>query len=296
MAKGASGLTTRPNNGRNEAVFLDDLAQFTKAVEAATGVTLDFAELLQLNTNFVEQTDQYLILNVKEEADPDPNNLLFLRAEGSLIFTKRPPRPELFREFERLYSRPFGRTTVLAFIVLSKALSSYKARLDALGPAVRELDQNFDQARYRELLNVNDRLQDRLEDFHELLVRLQERAFKQVETRYLSFDWNVLITESQTLLDRLRRRLNSLREIARDQELKASTELNRRIEHLNVVLRRLTAITILLAVPTAISSHFGMNFRHMPELDYAWAYISVITGQLLLLIGMFFVFRKVGWL
>lgn len=289
-------MTTRPNNGRTDAVFFDDLAQFTKAVEAATGLMLDFGELLQLNTNFVEQTDQYLILNVKEEADPDPNNLLFLRGEGSFIFTKRPPRPEMFREFERLYSRPFGRTTVLAFIVLSKALLSYKSRLDALAPAVRELDQNFDQARYRELLSVNDRLQDRLEDFHELLVRLQERAFKQVETRYLSFDWNVLITESQTLLDRLRRRLNSLREIARDQELKASTELNRRIEHLNVVVRRLTALTILVAVPTAISSNFGMNFVHMPELEQVWAYPTVVGGQLLLIVAMLFWFRKVGWL
>lgn len=289
-------MTTRPNNGRTDAVFLDDLGQFTKVVEAATGLMLDFGELLQLNTNFVEQTDQYLILNVKEEADPEPNNLLFLRAEGSFIFTKRPPRPEMFREFERLYSRPFGRTTVLAFVVINKALLSYKARLDALAPAVRELDQNFDQARYRELLSVNDRLQDRLEDFHELLVRLQERAFKQVETRYLSFDWNVLITETQTLLDRLRRRLNSLREIARDQELKASTELNRRIEHLNVVVRRLTALTILVAVPTAISSNFGMNFVHMPELERAWAYPTVVGGQLLLIVAMLFWFRKVGWL
>jgi Mg2+ and Co2+ transporter CorA len=290
------GLTTRPNNGRTDVIFFDDLAQFTKAVEAATGLVLDFVELLQLNTNFVEQTDQYLILNVKEDSDPEPNNLMFLRAEGSLIFTKRAPRPEAFREFERLYSRPFGRSTVLAFVVLNKALLSYQARLDGLAPAIRELDQNFDQARYRELLSVNDRLQDRLEDFHELLVRLQERAFKQVETRYLSFDWNVLITETQTLLDRVRRRLNNLRELARDQEYRASAELNRRIEHLNVVLRRLTALTIIIAVPTLVVSHFGMNFRHMPELGIWWAYPAVVAGEITLIIGAIIWFRKVGWL
>lgn len=289
-------MTTRPNNGRNDTVFSDDLAQFTKAVEAATGLTVDFAELLQLNTNFVEQTDQYLILNVKEEAELDPNNLMFLRAEGSFIFTKRAPRPESFREFEPLYTRPFGRPTVLAFVILNKALLSYKTRLDALAPAVRDLDQNFDQPRYRELLNVNDRLQDRLEDFHELLVRLQERAFKQVETRYLSFDWNVLITETQTLLDRVRRRLTYLRELARDQEYRASAELNRRIEHLSVVVRRLTALTVIIAVPTLIASHFGMNFAHMPELAVPWAYPAVIAVEITLMVGAIFWFRKVGWL
>lgn len=289
-------MTTRAVNGRSDVVYFDDLAEFSKAVEAATGVSVDFAELVLLNTNFLEQTEQYMVLNVKEEADPDPNNLVFLRAEGSFVYTKRQPKPESFREFERLYARPFGRTTVLAFLLLNKALMSYKARLDALLPATRDLDQNFDQTRYRDLLNTNDRLQDRLEDFHELLVRLQERAFKQVETRYLSFDWNVLLAESQTLLDRVRRRLNNIREIARDQEIKAANELNKRIEHLNVVLRRLTAITILLAVPTAISSHFGMNFLHMPELKYGWAYLTVVFGQFALLIGMFFIFRKAGWL
>ncbi|MSQ35158.1 MAG: hypothetical protein EXR57_05010 [Dehalococcoidia bacterium] len=289
-------MTTRASNGRSDVAFFDDLAEFSKAVEAATGVTVDFGEVVQLNTNFHEQTDQYLILNVKEEGDTDLNNLMFLRAEGSFVYTKRQPKPEVFREFERLYARPFGRTTVLAFLLLNKALVSYKARLDLLIPAMRDLDQNFDQVRYRDLLNTNDRLQDRLEDFHELLVRLQERSFKQVETRYLSFDWSVLLAESQTLMDRVRRRLNNIREIARDQEMKAANELNKRIELLNVVLRRLTAITILLAVPTAISSHFGMNFKYMPELNYVWVYIAVVTGQLSLLAGMFFVFRKAGWL
>ncbi len=289
-------MATRALNGRSDFVVFDDLAAFTAAVQVATGSTFDFESLAGLSTNFVESSDHYLILSVKEEGDVDANNLLFLRAEGSFLFTKRPPKAESFREFERLYARPFGRTTVIGFIVLNKALMSYQLKLDALVPAIRDLDQRFEYVRYRELLNTNDRLEDRLEDFHELLVRLQERALKQVETRYLSFDWNVLITESQTLLDRVRRRTNSLREIARDQEMRASIELNRRIEHLNVVVRRLTALTILIAVPTLITSHFGMNFEHMPELGVWWAYPAVLAGEVALIVIGIFGFRKAGWL
>jgi hypothetical protein len=290
-------VTTRPaNGGRNDYVVFDDGVKFSAAVASALGTELDIASLLQLNTNLVEATDQYMILSIKDEGDAEATDILCLRAEGSLVYSRKPPRAEMFREFERLYSRSFGRTTVIAFVYLNKVLVNYKARIDSLLDAVRELDREFDQGKYRELLAINARISDRLEDFHELLVRLQERAFRHVETRYLSFDWNVLLTESQTLQDRVRRRINYLRDLARDQELRSSVELNRRIEHLNVVVRRLTALAMVIAVPTLISSHFGMNFTHMPELDVAWAYPAVVAGEVLVVLGGILLFRKAGWL
>ncbi len=290
--------TARPANGsKSDYIVFDELAEFSKAVSTVTGTEeRDFRELVQLNTNFTEATDQFLILNLKEEGEVDVNNLLFLRGEGTIVYTKHPPKLEVFREFDRLYSRPFGRTTVIAFVYLNKCLLSYKSRLDGLLPAIRELNTDFDQTKYRDLLAVNEALSDRLEDFHELLVRLQERAFKHVETRYLSFDWGVLLTESQTLQDRVRRRLINLREVARDQEFRSSVELNKRIEHLNVVVRRLTSLAMIIAVPTLISSHFGMNFRSMPELDLWWAYPAVIVGEVVAVTVGILLFRKAGWL
>ncbi len=278
-------------------MVFDELADFSRAVSTSTGSEeRDFTELVKLVTNFTEATDQFLILNLKEEGETDINNILFLRSEGTIVYTKHPPKLEIFREFERLYSRPFGRTTVIAFVYLNKCLLSYKTRLDTLLPAIRELNTEFDQVKYRDLLAVNEVLSDRVEDFHELLVRLQERAFRHVETRYLSFDWGVLLTESQTLQDRLRRRLVNLRELARDQELKSSVELNKRIEHLNVVVRRLTSLAMIIAVPTLISSHFGMNFRYMPELELWWAYPAVVGGEIAVVILGILGFRKAGWL
>ena len=55
-------------------------------------------------------------------------------------------------------------------------------------------------------------------------------------------------------------RLAMLRDLSRDHELRVTTELNLRIEKLNDVVKRLTAITVILMIPTLIASHFGMNF------------------------------------
>ncbi|MDI3263290.1 MAG: magnesium and cobalt transport protein CorA [Fulvimonas sp.] len=45
----------------------------------------------------------------------------------------------------------------------------------------------------------------------------------------------------------------------------------------NEVMKRLAGYAALLAAPTLITSWYGMNFHHMPELDKPWAYPAMIA-------------------
>lgn len=87
-----------------------------------------------------------------------------------------------------------------------------------------------------------------------------------------------------------------LKDVMRDHELQVTMELNRRIERLNDVVKRLTAITVLLMVPTLIASHFGMNFAYMPELKIPWVYPFVVGFQIVIVGVGIYIFRKIGWL
>ena len=49
-------------------------------------------------------------------------------------------------------------------------------------------------------------------------------------------------------------------------------------------------------VPTLIATHFGMNFRYMPELDIPEAYPIATIGQVIISIAILLYFRKKGWL
>ncbi len=53
----------------------------------------------------------------------------------------------------------------------------------------------------------------------------------------------------------------------------------------------------IIAVPTAIAGIYGMNFKHMPELDWEYGYFTVI-GTILTACAqrLFWRFRRVGWL
>lgn len=62
------------------------------------------------------------------------------------------------------------------------------------------------------------------------------------------------------------------------------------------VTKRLAAWGALIAVPTFIASLYGMNFKHMPELDWAFGYPVVVGAMALINILLFRRFRMAGWL
>ena len=62
------------------------------------------------------------------------------------------------------------------------------------------------------------------------------------------------------------------------------------------VTKRLAAYGALVAVPTMIAGIYGMNFRHMPELDWLLGYPVAIGLMAGIDIYLWFQFRKSGWL
>ncbi|MDN5924825.1 MAG: magnesium/cobalt transporter CorA [Xanthomonadales bacterium] len=64
----------------------------------------------------------------------------------------------------------------------------------------------------------------------------------------------------------------------------------------NEVVKKLAGWAAMLAAPTLITSWYGMNFKHMPELNQPWAYAAVIAATALLCGGMFVALRRAKWL
>jgi magnesium transporter len=62
------------------------------------------------------------------------------------------------------------------------------------------------------------------------------------------------------------------------------------------ITRRLAAYAALVAVPTMIAGVYGMNFRHMPELDWELGYPVAIGVMAAIDIFLFPRFRKAGWI
>src|SRR5438105_747289 len=64
----------------------------------------------------------------------------------------------------------------------------------------------------------------------------------------------------------------------------------------NEVTKRLAAYAALVAVPTMIAGIYGMNFKHMPELDWTLGYPLSIAAMAAIDAYLFVKFRRTGWL
>jgi magnesium transporter len=64
----------------------------------------------------------------------------------------------------------------------------------------------------------------------------------------------------------------------------------------NEVMRQLAAWAAMLAVPTAIAGIYGMNFVHMPELEWRFGYFGVLAFIVVVCGFLFWRFKKSGWL
>ncbi len=62
------------------------------------------------------------------------------------------------------------------------------------------------------------------------------------------------------------------------------------------VTKKLAAWAAIIAVPTMIAGVYGMNFKHMPELEWEWGYPLAMITMIAVDVWLYFWFKKIRWL
>jgi magnesium transporter len=94
------------------------------------------------------------------------------------------------------------------------------------------------------------------------------------------------VIRAMELVDSVRDVLTSAR------ELQIAEQANR----MNIVVKKLSAWAAIILIPTLIAGIYGMNFRHMPELDWRFGYPFALALMGLTSFLLYRSFRKRGWL
>lgn len=71
--------------------------------------------------------------------------------------------------------------------------------------------------------------------------------------------------------------------------------MNMASNKMNEIMKVLTIMSTIFIPITFIAGIYGMNFQHMPELSYEWAYPAVWILMLAVVIGMMIFFRSKKW-
>jgi magnesium transporter len=64
----------------------------------------------------------------------------------------------------------------------------------------------------------------------------------------------------------------------------------------NEDMRKISAWVAIAAVPTMVAGIYGMNFEHMPELEWSLGYPTVLAITLAICLYLYWRFKRAGWL
>jgi len=180
------------------------------------------------------------------------------------------PAPMIDAAYERLKSHPDSVGDApgeLLYVLLDAAVDSFFPELDRLSDRIdaledRVLETDSDREGLREILAIKRRLLD----LRRVLAPMRDVANTLLRRETPLVD-AAIVPYFQDLYDHLIRVLDQL-DVYRDL---LATVLDARLtvasNSLNAVMKRLTAFTVVLMIPTLIAGIYGMNFTFMPELE-----------------------------
>jgi magnesium transporter len=104
-----------------------------------------------------------------------------------------------------------------------------------------------------------------------------------------------LVPYFQDLYDHLVRVLDTI-DLYREM-LAAALDANLSVtsNNLNVIVKRLTAFTVILMIPTLIAGVYGMNFHFMPELSWPFGYAAALVLMAASSFGAYLYFKARDW-
>lgn len=109
-----------------------------------------------------------------------------------------------------------------------------------------------------------------------------------------------LSKEQKTALKTMTRDLRSLNEHAGFLAHEANFLLDATLGLINIeqnaIIKIFSVVAVALMPPTLIASAYGMNFKHMPELDWEFGYPMALALMILSAVGPLWYFRRRGWL
>jgi len=220
----------------------------------------------------------------------------------TFIITVRIENIEAFNKVKQsLHKSETDSPSYVLYVLLDEIIKSYFSYVETVDEKTSYLERIILEKPTEETLKEIVELKSKITTFNRLL--WYERSVLYVLKRSnLPFITDMAKAYIDELIDDLAKQIDSItifREILTDAtnsyRAAISHQLNIRIEKLSDVVKILTALTVIVAVPTLIFTYYGQNFP-IPELRSVEFSYLVTLITIVLSLGMVFIFKKKGWI
>lgn len=184
---------------------------------------------------------------------------------------------------------------MLLYALLDEIIDGYFPAVDAIGDRIEELEERLmeetlerPQIAIHELRKELMHIRRILAPQREVLNQLVRRDVPVIDERVIIYMSDVYDHMLRVLdwLDAYRDMLTTLFDV----------QLAMQSHRLDRVIRTLTSSSIMLMVATLIAGVYGMNFTHMPELEWRIGYPLALLMMVFSSGGLYFLFKRREWI
>ncbi|MDG5473100.1 magnesium/cobalt transporter CorA [Jeotgalibacillus sp. ET6] len=183
----------------------------------------------------------------------------------------------------------------LVHAIVDNIVDEYFPYVYGIEDHLNHIEERTDENSSHDLM---DRLFDVRHDMQKLrrsLLPMRDLLYRLLSTSKISIDkeQQLYFQDIYDHVIKLVEMLESYREFSsdiRDNYISVSSD------KMNNIMMTLTVITTIFMPLTFIAGLYGMNFVHIPELEYQNGYFVVLAIMALIAMVMFLVFRRIGWL
>ncbi len=247
--------------------------------EDKSGVDINTYFLVRQDGKFQNETVSFILRD---------NFVVTIRFSDHRIFTE-------FSRKLRLSPRVFKEGTDILSGILAMRVDMDADILEVLSKEISNLGRNnlqsFESPRLflesttvfeDSNITIRENLTDKLRLLSSLLRSTTISEAQKKEFGIMIKDVNSLVTSANFNFERLDYLQNMF--------------LNRLGIEQNKVIKIFTVMSVIFLPPTLIASIYGMNFRFLPELEWAWGYPVALALIIISAVLPIYIFKKRGWL
>lgn len=252
--------------------IFNDLEEFKKEVkEINKEINLD--KILEIDFPFLECENGFTLMNLPLYREEQKNSV-FVSEDKVLVYSSI--NIETFEnKFKKMFKRKHGESTIVIYYILKNILKNYSQQFEKIRELMNELDLDPILDSVEGSGRTLRRLTDRLEGLLQVIIELKQKEIEAFNVDIVSFDYEMLNTETRYLLERCRSHIYRIASLRTKSEMKSNKELNDTMKRLTVIMTFLTIVSIVVNVPGTIGAIFGI-----PALSEA--YFTKHTGGLVL--------------
>jgi magnesium transporter len=234
----------------------------------------------------------------EDEEQIELGELMLFIGDGFVVSVRHGKVRELAgvrRDLERKPDLLRCGTGAVLHAVLDRVVDDYEPVVEALDADIEEVEEEVFSASSQNPTERIYKIKREVLEFHRAIAPLAEPLDRLARGR-IPFVHDDLLPYFRDIHDHL---LRDIEQVAAFRDLLTSV-LEANLTHVSVRqnedMRKISAWVAIAAVPTMVAGIYGMNFEHMPELEWIAGYPVILGTTIVVCAILYRAFRRNDWL